>query len=166
MKLVQIHIADEFFVIYGLSVSFHFLRKSLLSVHVPGSIHLAVSEFKGHVFVHLVFQQLLNQFCSGILFLAVLVHFLGQQHLALDVDQRRRHHQEFTHDIHVFPLHLPDVIQILRRNLYDRDIIDVYFIFFDQMKQQIQWTFKRFQFYRYCHLIKLLFPLVRHKLHF
>ena len=92
MKLVQIHITDEFFVIYGLSVSFHFLRKSLLSVHVPGSIHLAVSEFKGHVFVHLVFQQLLDQFRSGIFFLAVFVDFLGQQHLALDVDQCRRHY--------------------------------------------------------------------------
>ena len=53
-----------------------------------------------------------------------------KQHAAFDIQKRRRHDHELTHDVEVFLLHLMNVFQILVRNLYNGDIVKYLFCFY------------------------------------
>ena len=53
--------------------------------------------------------------------------------LTLDIQKRRCHDKKFTHHIEIFPFHGFDIIHILVRNLHNRNIVNIYFIFIDQM---------------------------------
>ena len=48
-------------------------------------------------------------------------------------EKRRCHDKKFTHHIEIFPFHGFDIIHILVRNLHNRNIVNIYFIFIDQM---------------------------------
>ena len=133
MEPVQGHVPDQLPVIHRLPVRGNFFRKILPPVQVPGRIHLPVPQFQRHELVHLIFQQLLHQFLSGVFLLPLLVYFLGQQHSAFDVDKRGRHDQKLAHHIHVTLFHLPDVIQILLCDLHNGNIIDIYLVLINQM---------------------------------
>ena len=119
--------------IYRFLVFLYFIRngRSLVEQFFP--VHLTVTQFIRHVFVHLVLQKLLYQFLTRIFFLSLFIDFLWKKHLAFDVQKCRRHDQELTHDIQVFSVHRLDIFHILVGDLYDRNIVDVYFIFIDQM---------------------------------
>ena len=97
-------------------------------------------------------QKLLYQFLTRIFFFAFLVYFFRQEHPAFDIQKSSRHYEKFAHDIQIFSLHIPDVFHILICDLYDRYIVNVYFVFIDQMKQKVQGTFKYFQFNRNPHI--------------
>ena len=56
--------------------------------------------------------------------------------------KRRRHHQKIADHIQILMIHLINIFQILLRNQDDRNIVDTYFILFNQMKQQVQRSFK------------------------
>ena len=94
------------------------------------------------------FGWLLYSGQSMLLFFALFRLIAGQEHFALDIDQRCCHNKELTHHIHIFRLHLPDISHVLIRNQYNRNIINIYFVFFDQMQEQIQRALKYLQFYR------------------
>ena len=76
-----------------------------------------VQQFRGHL-EPLMFDQPADQRLARILFLPVELR-LGrrprQQHARLDVDQRRRHHQELARDVEVHLLHQLDVFEVLIR---------------------------------------------------
>ena len=61
-----------------------------------------------------------------------------QQHLRLDVDERRGHVNEIGRDVHVQLLELVEIVEILARDLGDRDVVDVDFLLLDQIEQQIE----------------------------
>jgi hypothetical protein len=61
-----------------------------------------------------------------------------QQHLALDVDQRRRHHQELAGDVEVQLLHQVQVLEVLPGDDRDLDVVDVHLVLLDQMNEQIE----------------------------
>ena len=61
-----------------------------------------------------------------------------QQHLRLDVDQRRRHHEELAGDVEIELLHQRDRLEVLRGDERDRDVVDVDLVLPDQVQQQIE----------------------------
>ena len=127
---------------------FDLRRKCLFFIKVLCCINMPVLQLEGHIFIHFIFQKLLYQLRTRILFLALFRLIAGQEHFTLDIDQRCCHNKELTHHIHIFRLHLPDISHVLIRNQYNRNIINIYFVFFDQMQEQIQRTLKYLQFYR------------------
>ena len=68
-----------------------------------------------------------------------------QQHLALDVDQRRRHHQELAGDVEVQLLHQVQVLEVLPGDDRDLDVVDVHLVLLDQMNEQIERPFEGLQ---------------------
>ena len=61
-----------------------------------------------------------------------------QQHLRLDVNQRRRHHEELAGDVEVQLLHQLDGVEILLRDERDRNVVDVDLVLLDQVEQQVE----------------------------
>ena len=133
VELHQRQIAQQFIQIYRRNISFHFIRDRCRLIHDPITVQLPVFQLIGHEFIHLVFQQLFYQFLSRILFFSLFVHFFGKKHPAFDIQKRRCHHKKFAHNIQIFFLHGFDVFHILVRDLNDWNIVDIYFIFFNQM---------------------------------
>ena len=111
----------------------HFIRNRRTFIERLPGYRKSVPQFIGHILVHLVFQKLFHQLCSRIFFLALFIDLTGKQHPTLDVQKCCRHQQKFAHDVHVFRLHLTDIIQILFRDFHDRNIVNIDFIFFNQM---------------------------------
>ncbi len=74
------------------------------------------------------------------IFLRILLRRIGprQQHPRLDVDQRRRHHQELAGDVEVQLLHQVEVLEVLLRDERDRDVVDVDLVLLDEVQQQIE----------------------------
>ena len=60
----------------------------------------------------------------------------------LESEQGGGHQQELRDLVQVLPLHFRHVLHILVGHFCDRDIVDVDIVFFDQMKQKVQRTFK------------------------
>ena len=65
-----------------------------------------------------------------------------QQRLRLDVDERRRHHQELAGDVEVQLLHQLDRVEVLRGDQRDRDVVDVDLVPPDEVQQQIERAFE------------------------
>ena len=61
-----------------------------------------------------------------------------QEHLRFDVDERRGHVNEVGRDVHVELLELVEIVEILARDLGDRDVVDVDFLLLDQIEQEIE----------------------------
>ena len=62
----------------------------------------------------------------------------GQQHAALDVHQRRRHHEELAGDFEVEHLHDRQILHVLVRDPLDRDVVNVHLLLLDEVEQQIE----------------------------
>ena len=52
------------------------------------------------------------------------------------------HFKKFTGNLHIILLHLTDIIKILLNKSENRYIINIQFMFVNQMKQEIKRTFK------------------------
>jgi len=65
-----------------------------------------------------------------------------QQTPALDVNQVGRHHHKFPGDIKVQDLEDLEVLKVLLRDPLNRDVVNVNFVLFDQIEQQIERPFK------------------------
>ena len=61
-----------------------------------------------------------------------------QQHLRLDMDQERRHIDELARRIHVRLLQLVAIVQKLRRDHPNRNVVDIDTLLADQVQQQVQ----------------------------
>src|SRR5581483_4060346 len=96
----------------------------------------------------LILEQLPDQFRArvfGQILFAFALRLGRQQHLRLDVDQRRGEDEEIPGHGDVEFLHQLEVFQILLRDLGDGDVVDVNFVFPDQVKQQVERPLKRLQ---------------------
>jgi segregation and condensation protein A len=74
-------------------------------------------------------------------------HVARQQRSRFDVDQRRRHHQELSGDVEVQLLHQIDVLDVLRGDKRDGNVVDVDLVLLDQMQQQVERTLEVLQAY-------------------
>ena len=93
-----------------------------------------------------VFEQAANQFGSRILgFIAVRCLLGRQQHARLDLDQHRGHQQVFGGEFEIGLANLVDVAEVLPRQPGHRDVEDVEVLLADQVEQQVQRAFERFQ---------------------
>ena len=131
MQFRKRHVANQFFIIDRLLIFADFFRQRRFFIKTPFRGYHPVFQLIRHILAHFIFQQLFHQFRTRVFFLAFLIDFFRKKHTAFNVYQRRRHYEKFTHDIHVFRFHLSDIVQILLRNLHNRNIINVYFIFID-----------------------------------
>ena len=61
-----------------------------------------------------------------------------QQRPRLDVDERRRHHEEFTRHVQIELVHQAQRLQILGRDERDRDVVDADLVLLDEVQQQIE----------------------------
>ena len=74
----------------------------------------------------------------------LLVH--RQQFAALDVHERRGHHEEFAGDLQVELPHQVDVFDELGGQLGEVDLVNVHLLLLDQIKKQIERAFKDLEF--------------------
>ena len=81
-----------------------------------------------------------------------LLEYKMYKYMSLELKDRQVDAERTLYREQVFRIHLPDIVQILLRNFRNRDIVNINFIFFNQMEQQVQRTFKRLQFHRNCHI--------------
>jgi hypothetical protein len=104
-----------------------------------GRIHRALVQQLCRRLELLVLQQPADQGVARILFRLRLLGVLPrQQHLRLDMDQRRGHHQEFAHDVQIQLLHHDDVIEVLLRDERDGNVVDVHLVLLNEVDQQIE----------------------------
>src|SRR6185295_16058963 len=100
---------------------------------------LALVQQLGRRLELLVLEQAPHQRVARILFRIFLRRIRPrQQHARLDVDQRGRHHQELSRDVEVQLLHQVDVLEVLRRDEGDRDVVDVDLVLLDEVQQQVE----------------------------
>ena len=153
LQALQICTFEELIIVDGRLVAQHFFRKLLLPKIAHACLFAADGELFGEIFVHLILQKTAHQFFTGIALLltCLLVLFAGQQHTALDVEKSCRHDKELAGDVQILAVHLADVFQILVCDLDNRNIINVYFIFFNQVHEEIQRTFEHRKLNGNCH---------------
>ena len=68
-----------------------------------------------------------------------------QQHARLDLREHRGHQQVFARQLELQVGHQLDVLHVLARDLGDRDVEDVEVLPADQVQQQVERTFERFE---------------------
>ena len=95
----------------------------------------------------LMVEQPADERVARILFALVGLCGIGprQQHAALDVNQRGRHHQELAREIQIELLHQPEVVEVLLGDERDRNVVHVHLILPNQMNEQIEGAFERLQ---------------------
>ena len=104
---------------------------------------LALVEQLGRRLELLMLHQALDQRVTGILvFLALGRIGARHQHPRLDVNERRRHHQELPGDVEVELLHHLEVAQVLLGDEHDGDVVDVDFVLLDEVQQQVERSFE------------------------
>ena len=88
-----------------------------------------------------MFQQPVHQFLPGIVRGFVFIgqsRVSRQQHFGLDMDQGGRHVHEFGPQIDIHFPRLIHVLQVLRSDGCDRDVLDIDLLSADQVQQQVQ----------------------------
>ena len=152
-QLFQVSALEEILIVNRRLVGSHFFGKVLRTKITHACLLPADSELFGHIFIHLVFQKAPDQLFAGIAFLftGLFVFFPGKEHAALDIQKGRRHDEKFTCDVHVLVIHLMDIFEVLVGDLNDRNIVDVYFVFFNQVPEQVQRAFEHRKLYGNCH---------------
>ena len=68
-----------------------------------------------------------------------------EQHFRFDIDERRGHVNKIGRDVHIKLFELVDVFEILRRDLRDRNVVNVDFLLLDQIEQEIERAIVRIQ---------------------
>jgi hypothetical protein len=65
-----------------------------------------------------------------------------QKAAAFDVDQIRRHYNELSRDLQVEHSKCFEILEVLARDPFNRNIVDINLVLFDEIEQEVQWTFK------------------------
>src|SRR5262249_35219966 len=94
------------------------------------------------IFELFVFEKLPHQFLAGV---ALLVDGFGvsrQEHLALDLHKRGRHHQKVPGQLHIDQLNEAHVIEELPGHACDRDVADIDLVVLDQIEEEVERTAK------------------------
>jgi hypothetical protein len=69
---------------------------------------------------------------------AVAALLARRERLRLDLDQRRREHEELPRRLHVDPMEFPEMLEVLLGDLVDRDVVDVDLGPPDQDEEQVE----------------------------
>ena len=64
-----------------------------------------------------------------------------EKHFRFDVDERGGHVDEFGGDVDVLDFELVEVVEVLRGDFGDLDVVDVHFLLFDEIEQEVEGTF-------------------------
>ena len=92
-----------------------------------------------------VFLQAAHELGARIVFDAFFGRRPRQQQARFDLGQDRGHHQVFGGQLELHVVHQLDVVDVLARDFGDRDVEDVEVLAADQVQQQIERTFERFE---------------------
>jgi hypothetical protein len=65
-----------------------------------------------------------------------------EEHFGFDVDERGGHVDEFGGDVDVLDFELVEVVEILGSDFGDLDVVDVHFLLFDEVEQEVEGTFE------------------------
>ena len=111
-------------------------------VNIASSIVDAFVEHTGRGLEFFVFEQAVDEFVSRIfdLFFFAGKRVAGKQHLGLDLDQRRRHHEKIGRDRDVEAFHEANVLEIFLGNASDRNVENIGAFLTDQEQKQIERT--------------------------
>ncbi len=96
----------------------------------------------------LVFDQLANQIPARIVFFGVFFRRLlidRKQTAALQVNQVRRHDDEFARDVDVQFLKGLEIFEVLAGDSLERDLVDVELVALDQIQQKIERTLENLE---------------------
>jgi hypothetical protein len=101
-----------------------------------------VEELRG-VFEFFVFDQALDEFFARVsgLFFWRGERIGREKHFRFDVDEGGGHVDEFGGDVDVLDFELMEVVEVLRRDFGDLDVVDVHFLLFDEVEQEVERTF-------------------------
>ena len=110
-----------------------------LGVEMLGKL-LLIGQESGHLLELLVFEQAQRQLTARVfgLFAVFLGCRLRQQHLRLELDQFGRKHHKLLGDDDVIRLHLIQIVQILRCDLRDPDVVDAHASVLDEIDEQVE----------------------------
>ena len=72
----------------------------------------------------------------------LVLRLLWEEHLALDVGQRRRHHEVLARDVEVQLLHHRHILQIALGHERDRQVENVQLVLADQVQEQVERPFE------------------------
>ena len=108
---------------------------------------LAFLEARGDVLEFLVLDEAADEFPARVL---NVVFFLGgidleidgEEFAALDVHERRGHHEELAGNVEVELAHQLDVPDELGRDLGDVDVVNVHLLLFHKVEEQIERSFE------------------------
>ncbi len=87
-----------------------------------------------------VFQKGSGDFLAGIFFIGIVMN--RKQHPGFDLDKGCGHDQKIAGNIDIHGFHPFDIIQITVGNQRNRDVVDIDFIFSNQIDEKIHRTFK------------------------
>ena len=104
---------------------------------------LALVEKLRGVFEFFVFDEALNEFFArvGGLLLGRSQRVGREKHFGFDVDEGGGHVDEFGGDIDVLDFELMEVVEVLRSDFGDLDVVDVHFLLFDEVEQEVERPF-------------------------
>src|SRR6185369_12053459 len=103
-------------------------------------------QFGGGVLEFFVFDELADEFPTRIFALVfaldddLLVY--GQQFAALDIHERRGHHEKLAGDLQVELAHEVNVRDELRGELGEVDLVNVHLLLLDEIEQQVERALK------------------------
>src|SRR5258708_23159500 len=95
-----------------------------------------------------VFDQLADQAPARIVLFGVFLRRLlieRKQATALEINEISRHHDELARDIDLQLLESLKVLEVLARDPFDRNIVNVDLVSLDQVKQEIERSFKNLE---------------------
>jgi hypothetical protein len=101
-----------------------------------------VEELRG-VFEFFVLDEALDKFFTrvgGLLF-GRGERVGREKHFGFDVDEGGGHVDEFGGDVDVLDFELVEVVEVLGSDSGDLDVVDVHFLLFDEVEQEVEGTF-------------------------
>src|SRR5215813_5831354 len=97
-------------------------------------------------FEFLVLEELMDQFCSGVIDLVFWrIRVAWQKHLRLDMNQSRGHYQKLSRNSDIKLLHCVQVFEVLFSDASDRYVVNRDFFLLYEEEQQVKRAFEHLQ---------------------
>src|SRR5580698_7614841 len=117
---------------------FQFSRQARKNIFLLGFTNL---QLRGGVLEFFIFDELADQFPARVFAFVLafdddlLIHW--QEFAALDIHERRGHHEKFAGDLKIEFAHEVNVRDELRGELGEIDFVNIHFLLLDEIKQQV-----------------------------
>jgi hypothetical protein len=104
---------------------------------------LALVEKLRGVFEFFVFDEALNEFFArvGGLLLGRSQRVGREKHFGFDVDEGGGHVDEFGGDVDVLDFELMEIVEVLRSDFGDLNVVNVHLLLLDEIEKQVEGTF-------------------------